>query len=95
MLPVTNGLGENTADALNALVPVPTSGGERRPYARAFRFTRACFRIRRLPFGRAPVDLHDTLSVFEAMDVDNCACDRGVSSRGPRFRTGAFVMCAS
>ena len=54
----------------------------------AFRFVRACFRIRRSLFGRAPVDSHDALSVFEAMVVDNRACDRGASSRGPRFTYG-------
>jgi len=32
-LPVTVGLGENVAGALNALVPVPASGGGRRPCA--------------------------------------------------------------
>ena len=32
-LPVTDGLGENAAGALNALVPVHASGGGRRPYA--------------------------------------------------------------
>ena len=32
-LPVTVGLGENAAGALNALVPVPTLGGGWRPYA--------------------------------------------------------------
>ena len=31
---VTDGLGENAAGALNALVPVPASGGGRRPCAR-------------------------------------------------------------
>ena len=35
----------------------------------ACRFVRASFRIRRLLFGRALVDSHDALSVFEAMDV--------------------------
>ena len=33
-LPVTVGLGENAAGALNALVPVPVSDGGRRPCAR-------------------------------------------------------------
>jgi len=33
-LPVTVGLGDNAAGALNALVPVPASGGRRRPCAR-------------------------------------------------------------
>jgi len=60
----------------------------------AFRFVRACFRIRRSPFGRALVDLHGALSVFEAMDVDNRACDRGASSRGPRFFVRVLSSCA-
>jgi len=54
----------------------------------ALRLVRACFRIRRSSFGRAPVDSHDALSVFEAMDVDNRAYDRGAPSRGPRFMHG-------
>jgi len=54
----------------------------------AFRFVRAYFRIRRSPLGRALASSHDTLSVFEAMDVDNRACDRGASSRGPQFMYG-------
>ena len=32
---MTHGLGENATGALNALVPVPASGGGRRPCARA------------------------------------------------------------
>ena len=46
--------------------------------------------------GRAPVDSHDALSVFEATDVDNCACDQGgVESGALDLRTGALVMCVS
>ena len=54
----------------------------------AFRFVRACFRIRRSLFGRAPVGSHDALSVFEAVDVDTRACDWGASNRGPCFTYG-------
>jgi len=54
----------------------------------AFRFARAYFRIRRSPSGRAPVDSHDALSVFEAVDIDTRACGRGASSWGPRFTYG-------
>ena len=45
---MTVGLGENTARALNALVPVSTSGGGRRPCARGLSIRTSQFRIRRL-----------------------------------------------
>jgi len=32
----------------------------------AYRLARASFRIRRLLFGRAPIDSHDAISMFEA-----------------------------
>jgi len=44
--PATVGLGENTVGALNALVPVPTSGGGQRPYARGLLIRMSQFRIR-------------------------------------------------
>jgi len=66
-LPVTVGLGENAAGTLNALVPIPTSGGGRRPCARGLLIRTSQFRIRLLPFSRVLVDSHDPFSVFEAM----------------------------
>jgi len=61
----------------------------------ALRLVRAIFRIRRSSFGRAPVDSHDALSMFEAMDVDNRAYDRGHRVGGLNLRTGALAMCVS
>ena len=56
-----------------------------------FRFVRACFRIRRSPFGRAPVGSHDALSMFEAVDVDTSACGWG----GIESRTSIYVRVLS
>ena len=67
MLPMAVGLGENTAGALNALVPVPASGGGRRPCARGLSIRMSQFRIRRSLSGRASADLRDPFSMFEAM----------------------------
>ena len=61
------GLGENTAGALNALVPVPASGSGRRPCARGLSIRMSQFCIRRLLSSRASLDSHDPFSVFEAM----------------------------
>jgi len=66
-LPMTVGLRENMAGALNALVPVPASGGGRRPCARGLLIRTSQFCIRRLPYSRALVDSHDPSSMFEAM----------------------------
>ena len=66
-LPVTAGLGENATGALNALVPVPASGGGRRPCARGLSIRMSQFRIRRSMLSRASADSHDPFSVFEAM----------------------------
>ena len=68
-LPVTVGLGENVAGTLNDLVPVPASGGWRRPCARGLLIRMSQFRIRRLPFTRAIADSHDHFSTFKAMVV--------------------------
>jgi len=65
MFPVTVGLGEDTAGALNALAPVPATGGGLRPCARDLSIRPRHFRIQWLLFGRASVDSHDPLSVFE------------------------------
>jgi len=74
-LPVTGVLGENTTGALNALVPVRTSGGGRRPCAR-----RLLVRSSLLPYStvagfRVLIDSLDTLSIFEAVAVDDYTCD--------------------
>jgi len=95
MLPVTDGLGENAAGALNALVPVPVSGGGRRPYARGLSIRTSLFPYSTVAGARAPVDSHDSLSAFEATGVDNCACDRGASSQGPLICVRVLSSCAS
>ena len=87
---MTNGLGENAAAALNALVPVPAPGGGQRPCAQGLSFRTSLFPYSTVASGRAPVGSHNALSVFEAVDIDTRACDWGASSR-----TGALVMCIS
>jgi len=67
MLPVTCGLGENKAGALNALVPVPASGGGQRPCARRLLIHSSLFPYSTVADGRALVDSLDALSIFEAM----------------------------
>ena len=74
-LPVTDGLGENAAGALNALVPVPAAGGGRRPCAQVLSIRTSLFPYSTVAGGRDPVGTHDALSVFEAVDVDIRACD--------------------
>jgi len=63
---VTDGLGENAAGALNALVPVPASGGGRRPCARGLLIRTSLFPYSTVDGARALVDSQDALSVFEA-----------------------------
>jgi len=82
---VTDGLGENAAGALNALVPMPASGGGRRPCVRGLSIRTNLFPYSTVAGGGASVGSHDALSVFEAVDVDTRARDWGASSRGPRF----------
>ena len=72
---MTDGLGENAAGALNALVPVRASGGGRRPCVRDLSIRTRLFPYLRVAGSRAPVDSHDAPSVFEAMVVDDRACD--------------------
>ena len=74
-LPVTVGLGENTAGALNALVPVPASGGGRRPCARRLPIRSSLFPYSTVAGARALVDSQDVLSVFEATVVEDRAYD--------------------
>ena len=96
-LPVTDGLGENAAGALNVLVPVPASGGGRRPCARGLSIRTTLFPYSTIAGARPLVDSHDTLSAFEAMGVNNCASDRGggVESGVVDLRTSALIMCVS
>jgi len=66
-IPMTVRLGENTVGTLNALVPVPATGGGRRPCARGLSIHTSHFRIRRSLSIRASVDSHDPFSMLEAM----------------------------
>jgi len=77
-------LGENATGALNTLVPMPTSGGGRRPCARCLPI-----RLSLLPYlteagARA---LIDSLSVFEAAAVDNRTRDWA------DHRVGGLELC--
>ena len=72
---MTVGLGENTPGALNALVPVPTSGGGRRPCARGLPIRSSLFPYSTVASARALVDSQDALSVFEATVVEDRAYD--------------------
>ena len=87
-LPVTDGLGESAAGALNALAPIPVSGGGRRPCARGPPIRMSLFLYSTVTCARASVDSHDALSVFEATDVDDLLYDWGASSRRPRLSYG-------
>ena len=80
-------LGENTTGALNALVPVPVSGGERRPYARRPPTRSSLFPYSTVACARALVDSLDALSVFEAAVVD----DR--MRNWTRRRLGGLDLC--
>ena len=92
---MTDGLGENAADTLNALVPVPASGGGRRPCDQGLSIRTSLFPYSTVAGARSPVDSHDTLSAFEDTGVDNCACDRGASSQGPLICVWVLSSCAS
>ena len=70
-LPVTGVLGENATGALNALVPVPASGGGRRPCARRLPICSSLFPYSTVADARALIDSLDALSVFEAAVVDD------------------------
>jgi len=87
-LSVTDGLGDNAAGALNALILVPVSGGGRCPCARAFRFVRAYFRIRRSPVVE-PQLIRTTL--FPCSRLRTSITVRATGGRlvgGPRFTNG-------
>jgi len=86
---VTDGLGENTAGALNALVPVPASGGGRRPCARGLSIRKSLFPYSMVAGARGLVDSQDVLSMFVATIVEDRACNwGGASSRRPRLSYG-------
>ena len=92
-LPVIGGLGENVTGALNALVPVPVSGGGRRPCARRLPICSSLFPCSTVSGAQAPIDSQDALSVFETMAIEDRTCDwieRRVE--GLDLRTGILVM---
>jgi len=84
---VTSVLGENATGALNALVPVPASGGGRRPCARRLQIRPSLFPYSRVAGTRALIDSLDTLSVFEAVAVDNRTRDWA------ERRVGSLELC--
>jgi len=93
---VTVGLGENTPGALNALVPVPASGGGQCPFARGLPIRTSLFPYSTAAGARALVDSQDALSVFEATVVEDCAYDwRGRRVGGLDLRTDVLDMHVS
>ena len=95
-LPVTDGLGENAAGALNAMVPVPASGGGRRPCARGLPICTSMFPYPTVAGAQALVDSQDALSMFVATVVEDRAYNWGGRGlRGLDFRTDAFAMYIS
>ena len=75
MLPVTSVLGGKVTGALNALVPMRTSGGGWRPCARRLLVRSSLFLYSTVVGARALIDSLDAFSVFEAAVVDDCMCD--------------------
>ena len=93
---MTGGLGENTPGALNALVPVPESGGGQRPCARGLPIRTSLLPYSTTAGARALVDSQDALSMFEAMVVEDCVYDRvGRRVRGLDLRTDVLDMRVS
>ena len=93
---MTGGLGENATGALNALVPVPGSGGGRRPCARRLPIRSSLFPYSTVAGVRALIDLLDALSVFEVAVVEDRTCDWVEHRvRGLDLRTGNLVMYIS
>ena len=72
---MTCGLGENAVGALNALVPMPASGGGQRPCARRLLIRSSLFPYSTVAGGRALIDSLDALSVFEARSVEDRTYD--------------------
>jgi len=90
---VTGGLGENATGTLNALVPMPASGGGQRPCARRLPIRSSLFPYSTVAGARALVDSQDALSMFEA----TVAGDRAYNWVGRRvgcldLRTDILVM---
>ena len=94
---MTDELSENAAGTLNALVPMPASGGGRRPCARGLLIRMSLFPYSRVVGSRASDDSDDALSVFEATVVEDRAYDWGWGSRvgGLDFRTDTLAMYIS
>ena len=93
---MTDGLGENVAGALNALVLLTASGGGRRHCARSLLIRRSLFQYSTVAGARALVDSQDALSVFETMVVEDRAYNWGGRRLGGlHFRTDAFAMYIS
>ena len=92
---MTDGLGENTVGALNALVSVPALGGGQPPCVRDLSIHTSLFPYSRVAGSRASIDSHDALSVFEAMVVDDRAYDRGRRVGDLDLRTVALSMYIS
>ena len=93
---MTGVLGENATGTLNALVPVPASGGGRRPCARCLPIRSSLFPYSTVVGARALIDSLDALSVFEAAVVDDRTRDwaeRRVG--GLDLRTGNLIMYIS
>jgi len=79
---MTCGFCENAAGSLNALVPVPASGGGWRPCAQRLPIRSSLFPYSMVACARALIDSQDTLSVFEAAVVE----DRAHNLVGRRIR---------
>jgi len=90
---VTGELGENATGALNALVPVPASGGGRCPCARRLPICSSLFPCSTVAGARALTDSQDARSVFETMAVEDRTYD-WVERRvgGLDLRTSILVM---
>jgi len=84
---VTSVLGENATSALNALVPVPASGGGRRPCARRLPSRSSLFPYSTVAGARALTNSLDALSVFEAAVIDDRTRDWA------ERRVGGLELC--
>jgi len=90
-LPMTDGLGENAAGALNALVPVPASGDGRRPCARGLS-------IRTSLFSYSMVAVWSSPSWFARCSFRVRGCGRWYSCmrlEGVESRTSIYVRMLS
>ena len=72
---MTGVLGGSATGALNALVPVRASGGGRRPCVRRLLVCSSLFPYSTVVGARALIGSLDAFPVFEAVVVDDCACD--------------------